>query len=174
MTIHQERALSLFESGCQCAQSVFVALCDETGLDREVALALSASFGGGIGRMRETCGALCGLLMALGMTLGRYELGDSAAKDRHYRLVQYASARFKQKNGSIYCYRLLDIPHAAQLPVSAPRTEQFYHERPCVGIVLSAVELFDELMQEHRSGTLEDKISPEAAARTTEYLNEHT
>lgn len=173
MTIHQERALSLFESGCQCAQSVFVALCDETGLEQEMALALSASFGGGIGRMRETCGALCGLLMALGTTFGRYDLGDGTAKDRHYRLVQYASARFKQQNGSVFCYQLLDIPHAAQIPVSAPRTEQFYHERPCIQAVLTAVDIFDELMQEHNNGTLEDKISPEAAAITTEYLNEH-
>lgn len=174
MLTHKERALSLFEGGCQCAQSVFVALCDETGLTEEDALALSASFGGGIGRMRETCGALCGLLMALGVTLGRFSQGDGAAKDRHYRLTQYAAARFKQKNGSVYCYELLGIPHAAQLPVSAPRTEKFYHERPCIDAVLSAVDVFDELMEEHRRGTLEDKISSEAAAATTEYLNQRT
>ena len=141
MTLHQQRALELFEGGCQCAQAVFVSLCDETGLSEQDALALSASFGGGIGRMRETCGALCGLLMALGATLGRFDRGDGAAKDRHYRLTQYACARFKERNGSVYCYELLGIPHAAQLPISAPRTEKFYHERPCVDAVLSAAAI---------------------------------
>lgn len=174
MDRHQERALALFEGGCQCAQSVFVALCDETGLSEEDALALSASFGGGIGRMRETCGALCGLLMALGAVLGRFPQGDGAAKDRHYRLTQYASALFKQRNGSVYCYELLGIPHAAQLPVSAPRNEKFYHERPCVEAVLSAVAIFDEIVAAHRDGSLEDKIAPEAARATTDYLNERT
>ena len=174
MDQHQSRALSLFESGCQCAQSVFVALCDETGLSEEDALALSASFGGGIGRMRETCGALCGLLMALGATLGRFPQGDGAAKDRHYRLVQYAAAQFKRRNGSVNCYELLGIPHAVQLPVSAPRNETFYHERPCVDAVLSAVAIFDEIMAAHRDGSLEGKITPEAAAANTDYLNERT
>lgn len=174
MNTHQERALALFESGCQCAQSVFAALCDETGLSEDDALALSASFGGGIGRMRETCGALCGLLMALGATLGRFPRGDGAAKDRHYRLTQYASAIFKQRNGTVYCYKLLDIPHAAQLPVSAPRNEKFYHERPCIDAVLSAVAIFDEIMAAHRDGTLEQHITPEQAEATTSYLNERT
>lgn len=174
MNQHQSRALSLFEGGCQCAQSVFVALCDETGLSEENALALSASFGGGIGRMRETCGALCGLLMALGATLGHFPQGDSEGKDRHYRLVQYAAAQFKQRNGSLYCYELLDIPHAVQLPVSAPRNEKFYHERPCVDAVLSAVAIFDEIMTDHKNGTLEEKISPEAAQKNTDKLNERT
>ena len=171
---HKKAALSYFERGCHCAQSVFVALCDQTGLDEQDALALSASFGGGIGRMRETCGALCGLLMALGYTLGRYPLGSSEGKDRHYRLTQYAALRFKQKAGSVFCYELLGLPHAAQIPVSEPRTQEFYRDRPCAAFILAAVEVFDELMQEHQDGTLEQRITPEAAALTTQYLNERT
>ncbi len=172
MDQHQDRALALFEGGCQCAQSVLVALCDETGLSEDEALALSASFGGGIGRMRETCGALCGLLIALGATLGHFPQGDGAAKDRHYRLTQYAAARFKEKCGSVYCYELLGIPHAVQLPASMPRNEKFYHERPCINAVLSAVAVFDEIIAAHRDVTLEDRITPEAAVATTDYLNE--
>jgi C_GCAxxG_C_C family probable redox protein len=172
MQTHEQRARALFLGGSQCAQSVFAALCDVTGMQEEDALALSASFGGGIGRTRETCGALCGLLMALGAVLGRYPRGDSEAKDRHYRLVQYAQALFKRRTGSVFCYELLELPHAAQIPVSAPRTEQFYKERPCEKIILAAVAVFDELMREHENGTLEQKITPEAAVKTTEYLNE--
>lgn len=174
MDHHKKTALALFERGCHCAQAVFVALCDQTNLDEQDALALSASFGGGIGRMREICGALSGLLMALGYTLGRYPPGSSEGKDRHYRLTQYAACRFKQKTGSVFCYELLGLPHAAQIPVSAPRTQEFYRDRPCAKFILDAVEVFDELMQESKDGTLEAKITPEAAALTTQYLNERT
>ena len=174
MQTHEQRARELFQGGSQCAQSVFAALCDRTGLSEADALALSSSFGGGIGRTRETCGALCGLLMALGALLGRYPKGDGEAKDRHYRLVQYAEALFKRRTGSLFCYELLGIPHAAQIPVSEKRTEQFYKQRPCESIILAAVAIFDELMDEYENGTLEQKITPEAAVKTTEYLNERT
>ncbi len=172
MNTHSKRAKELFESGCQCAQAVFVALCDVTGIREEDALALSSSFGGGIGRMREMCGALCGMLVAIGFTLGRYAQGDAQAKDRHYRLTQYAAAKFKQKTTSIFCYELLNIPHEAQLPVSQARNQAFYHERPCLNAVCVAAEVFDELMEEQENGTLEQKISLEHARLTTDFLNQ--
>ena len=174
MTPHKIRAKELFESGAQCAQATFGALCDVTGLSEEDALALSASFGGGIGRMREVCGALSGILMAVGMRYGRYSLGDAKtgeSKDRHYRLTQYVSAEFKRKVGSIFCYQLLDLPHAAQVPVSQPRTKDFYQSRPCLGIILAAVEVFDELMEAEQNGMLEQLICPENADAVTAYLN---
>ena len=175
MTHHKQKAKDLFESGAQCAQATFGALGDVTGLTLDDALALSASFGGGIGRMREVCGALSGVLMAVGMHFGRYPLGDestAANKDRHYRLTQYVSAEFKRKVGSIYCYKLLDLPHAAQVPVSQPRTNDFYQTRPCLGIILAAIEVFDELLAAEQNGTLEERIAPEKAAGVTAFLNE--
>ena len=174
MTPHEIRAKELFESGAQCAQAALGALYDVTGLTLENALALSASFGGGIGRMREVCGALSGVLMAVGYRFGRYPLGNdgtSAAKDRHYRLTQYVSAEFKRKVGSIFCYQLLNLPHAAQVPVSQPRTKDFYHTRPCLNIILAAVQVFDELLAAEQNGTLEELISVESAADVTAYLN---
>ena len=175
MTTHAQAAKELFEAGAHCAQATFGALCDVTGLSLDDALALSASFGGGIGRMREVCGALSGVLMAVGYHFGRYPLScaDTAAqKDRHYRLTQYASAEFKRKVGSIYCYQLLDLPHEAQVPISRPRTQDFYHSRPCLDIVLAAVTVFDELLKAEQNGTLEQLISPEQAEKITAYLNE--
>ena len=174
MTPHEIRAKELFESGAQCAQAALGALCDVTGLSLADAMALSASFGGGIGRMREVCGALSGMLMAVGMHFGRYPLGDestSANKDHHYRLTQYASAQFKRKVGSIFCYKLLDLPHAVQVPVSQPRTKDFYHTRPCLNVILAAVQVFDELLAAEQNGTLEELISVENAADVTAYLN---
>lgn len=175
MTPHEIRAMELFESGAQCAQAALGALCDVTELSLEDALSLSASFGGGIGRMREVCGALSGVLMAIGYHFGRYPLGNentSANKDRHYRLTQYASAQFKRKIGSIFCYQLLNLPHAAQVPVSQPRTKDFYHTRPCLNVILAAVQVFDELLEAEQTGTLEGLIAPENAADVTAYLNQ--
>ena len=175
MTPHKQKAKELFEVGAQCAQATLGALGDVTGLSHEDALALSASFGGGIGRMREVCGALSGVLMAVGMHFGRYPLGEEstgASKDRHYRLTQYASAEFKRKVDSIFCYQLLELPHAAQVPISQPRTKDFYQSRPCLGIILAAVEVFDELLAAEQNGTLEDLISIEKAAEVTAFLNE--
>lgn len=175
MTPHNIRAKELFESGAQCAQAAFGALCDVTGISLDDALALSASFGGGIGRMREVCGALSGILMAVGMHFGHYPLGDAqtgANKDRHYRLTQYVSAAFKRKVGSIYCYKLLNLPHAAHPPISQPRTADFYQTRPCLNIILAAIEVFDELLIAEQNGTLEERIAPEKAAGVTAYLNE--
>lgn len=175
MTPHALQAKELFESGAQCAQAALGALCDVTGLSLDDALALSASFGGGIGRMREVCGALSGVLMAVGLHFGHYPLGNeqtAVSKDRHYRLTQYASALFKSRVGSIFCYKLLDLPHAAQVPISQPRTRDFYQNRPCLGIILTAVEVFDELLTAEQNGTLENLISIEKAADVTAYLNE--
>jgi C_GCAxxG_C_C family probable redox protein len=176
MTAHESQAKMLFESGAQCAQAAFGALCDITGLSLDDALALSASFGGGMGRMREVCGALSGILMAVGYRFGRYPLADentTSNKDRHYRLTQYISAQFKREVGSIFCYQLLNLPHAAQVPVSQLRTMQFYQERPCLDIILAAIRIFDELLQAEKDGTLEELIAPEKAADITAYLNQN-
>ena len=93
-------------------------------------------------------------------------------KDRHYRLTQYVSAQFKRRAGSIFCYQLLDLPHAAEVPVSQPRTEDFYQKRPCLDLVLIAVEIFDELLKAEQNGRLEELIAPEKAGKTTAYLND--
>jgi C_GCAxxG_C_C family probable redox protein len=177
MSTHGQTAKELFESGAQCAQAAFGAFCDLTGIPEGDALALAASFGGGVGRMREVCGALSGILMVVGYRYGRYALGTNhtaADKDRHYRLTQYVSAEFKRRVGSVLCYQLLDLPHAAQVPISQPRTEHFYQSRPCLDIVLAAVDVLDELLEAEKSGRLDDLIAPENAAEVTAYLNEQT
>ncbi len=175
MSIYQTKAIEFFRSGAQCAQAVFAALSDFTGLNEKAAMKLCASFGGGIARMREPCGALCGMLMALGAYFYQYPKDASVrseVKDRHYRLTQYAAARFKQKSGSVFCYELLNLPHAAQIPVSETRTEDFYRVRPCEKYIIAAIEVFEELLSAEQEGTLESLISFEAAETTTKYLNE--
>ena len=79
-----ERAIALFKKGYNCSQSVVTAFADLYGFNREQALRMSASFGGGIGRMRETCGAACGLFMLAGLETGAVDGNDREGKSANY------------------------------------------------------------------------------------------
>ena len=81
---HEEQAKALFMDGCNCAQAAFCAFCDVTGLEKELAMRLSSSFGGGMGRLREVCGALSGIFMAAGILYGYDDLTDKSLKTDHY------------------------------------------------------------------------------------------
>ncbi len=148
MSTHPEEAQALFREGYNCAQSVFAAFCDRTGLPRETALALSSSFGGGMGRLREVCGAVSGMFMAAGMLYGRFGPRDSAAKTAHNRRVQELAARFRAQNGSILCRELLGVG-ADGSPVPTPRGAEFFQKRPCAELVGFSARLLDEYIAEH-------------------------
>ena len=115
MSNHRERATALFQEGYNCAQAVFCAFADVTGLDLETSARLASSFGGGLGRLREVCGAVSGAAMVLGMAEGYADPKDAQAKKDHYARVRDFAARFREANGSIVCRELLagGDPHAA-------------------------------------------------------------
>lgn len=150
---HAELARKLFLSGSNCAQSVFCAYCDVTGYSREEALRLASSFGGGMGRMREVCGALSAVYIVVGILYGYSEPGDDTEKARHYALVQDIAARFKRKNGTIICRELLRGLEVGTLPMPTPRTEEYYKVRPCVRFVADACDILDEIIAEKASPT---------------------
>lgn len=140
-----ERAKELFHQGFNCSQSVFAACADIYGIEDEaLALRLAASFGGGIGRMRQTCGAACGMFMLAGLENGSAIEGDTEGKKQNYALVQDLAAKFKQENGSIICAELLGIAPKPQEPTPEARTEAYYQKRPCADMVASAVKIFLE------------------------------
>lgn len=149
-----ERAKALFKQGFNCSQSVFAACADLYGIEEEAfALRLSASFGGGIGRMRQTCGAACGMFMLAGLEEGCTTPGDAEGKKANYTLVQALAEKFKQENGSLICAELLSGVRSQEQgtrannftdPTPAPRTEEYYKKRPCVEMVASAVRIFLE------------------------------
>ena len=140
-----ERAKELFKQGFNCSQSVFAACADLYGIEDEaLALRLAASFGGGIGRMRQTCGAACGMFMLAGLENGSAIEGDTEGKKQNYALVQDLAAKFKQENGSIICAELLGIAPKPQEPTPEARTEAYYQKRPCADMVASAVRIFLE------------------------------
>lgn len=140
-----ERAKELFHQGFNCSQAVFVACADIYGIEDEaLALRLAASFGGGIGRMRQTCGAACGMFMLAGLENGSAIPGDAEGKKNNYTLVQDLAAKFKDENGSLICAELLGIAPKPQTPTPEARTEAYYQKRPCVEMVASAVRIYLE------------------------------
>ena len=148
-----EKAVENFKSGYNCSQSVAAAFADYYGIEPEVMLRAAASFGGGIGRMRQTCGAACGMFMLAGLENGSAIEGDAEGKKQNYALVQDLAAKFKQENGSIICAELLSgvrsqesgaITNKWDNPTPAPRTEEYYKKRPCADMVASAVKIFLE------------------------------
>ena len=138
-----EKARALFKQGFNCSQSVFAACADMYGIDDEaLALKLAASFGGGIGRMRMTCGAACGMFLLAGLENGSATVGDAEGKKQNYTLVQDLAAKFEAENGSLICAELLGIASKPQEPTPEARTEAYYQKRPCVDMVANAVRIY--------------------------------
>lgn len=141
---HADKAYSLFIEGRNCSQAVFAAFCDVTGLDEELALRLSSSFGGGMGRMREVCGTCSAMFMIAGILYGYSSKDDINEKAEHYRRIQYLAEQFKERYGTINCGELLKGLNVTSSPVPEQRTDQYYKVRPCVKFVRTAAEILDE------------------------------
>ena len=144
---HEEKALQYFTDGANCAQAVVMAYADNLGMDGKTAARLASSFGGGIGRLREVCGAVSGMMMVYGLLKGYDDLNDPEAKKAHYANVQALANKFREENGSIICRELLALHENEQNdPAPTPRDAKFYHSRPCMGFVASAARLLDEAL----------------------------
>ena len=131
-----DKAMGYFMSGLNCSQAVFCAFADEFGMDIETAMKVSCGLGGGVGRMRETCGTVTGAALVLGMRFGP----DKAAVYPH---VQEFCRKFKEECGSIVCRELLAGTGATQGGAPEKRTPEFYRKRPCAELVRLAVELLE-------------------------------
>ncbi len=142
------RAVELFKSGYNCSQSVVAAFADLYGYTEEQALKMASSFGGGIGRMRETCGAACGLFMLAGLQTGATDPKDKEGKAANYKLVQDLAAIFKERNGSLNCGELLGLKKCDSIQATPEdRTTQYYAKRPCVKIVEEAARIWAEYLE---------------------------
>lgn len=136
-----ERAKALFLEGYNCAQAVVLAFAEDAGLDESVAKAFSRPLGGGMGRLRQTCGAVSGAAVASGV------LFPELTKPEAYALVQEIARRFAEKNGSFNCGELL---RGAGLKTdTAPnperRTEEYYKKRPCPELIFDAAEILEDI-----------------------------
>lgn len=148
MSIHEEKAKQLFLEGYNCAQAVFCAFSDELGIDQETAMKISSSFGGGMGRLREVCGAVSGMFMAAGVKYGYSVPGAGDEKKEHYARIQQLAGTFKEKNGSIVCRDLLGLKQQHDGPVPEERTAEYYKKRPCVELVGDAARVLEAYILE--------------------------
>ena len=140
-----EKAVALFKEGYNCSQSVVAAYAEEYGLTREQALKISASFGGGIGRMRKTCGAACGLFMLAGLETGCTDGSNREGKEENYKTVQMLAREFERRNGSLTCAELLGLSKQAPTPPTPEeRTAEYFKKRPCVKMVEEAARIWEE------------------------------
>lgn len=144
---HGMKAAELFISGYNCAQSVAVAFCDVTGLEEKMTARMVSSFGGGMGRLREVCGAVSGMFFVLGTLYGYDTPGDDENKKRLYTEVQALAAKFREQCGHIVCREILKNPPTDSNP--SPRTAEYYKARPCARMVLVAGQLMDEFIATH-------------------------
>ena len=145
MQSKEEKAKELFKGGCNCAQAVLCAFSDELNMDPECSMKIASSFGAGMGRMREVCGAVSAMFMVAGVKYGYSDVKDKAAKDKHYKLIQDLAEKFRSQNGSIICRELLERKSGADIPISAERTEAYYKKRPCVELVGIAAKLLEDI-----------------------------
>ena len=148
MTAHEQTACSLFRQGYNCAQAVVGAFCDEIGMTQSAALRLASAFGGGMGRMREVCGAVSGMYMVLGILYGYDDAADNCAKKELYSHVQSLAEEFKAEYKTIVCRELLGVD-GAQKPEPTPRNAEFYKARPCLAFVGSAARILEKFINEH-------------------------
>jgi C_GCAxxG_C_C family probable redox protein len=140
-----ERAVSCFNDGFSCSQAVLSTYGEQFGLDRETALKVAGAFGGGMGNMGKTCGAVTGALMVIGLKYGQTRVEDKEPKKKTYRLVKEFAEQFKVRNGSINCTELLGCD------LSTPEGMRCAEERNlfttlCPKFVQDAAEILEELL----------------------------
>lgn len=153
MSKQGDAAYAWFLKGYNCSQSVVAAFAPQLGLTEETALRLSAGFGAGIGRMREVCGAFCGVVTVLSMVYA--DPADPKDKSRMYALVQQAAEQYRARNGgSIICRELLAKAGAAPAGGTAAedRTADYYKKRPCPELCRICADLCTEFIAAHPEG----------------------
>jgi C_GCAxxG_C_C family probable redox protein len=143
-----ETARNYFLGGYNCAQSIALAYHDVMGIDKELSATMAAPFGGGMGRLREVCGTVSGMFMVAGFIAPNAQPNDTANKKSCYALVQSLAERFREENGSIVCRELLGLTQQKDDPTPSPRTEEYYHRRPCAEYVAIAARILGEKINE--------------------------
>ena len=148
-SIYVKKAIDLFKEGYNCSQAVFLAFEDKYNIDRPTAIRLSSSFGGGMGRLREVCGAVSGMFMVAGLLYGYNDPRDYDIKKEHYARIQQLAKEFEMLNGSIICRELLGLGTEKEGPAPEHRTEEYYKKRPCAELVGMATAIMEQYILEN-------------------------
>ena len=150
---HAVKAMALFKEGYNCSQAVCLAFADvyseKYAIEESTVLKLSSSFGGGMGRLREVCGAVTGMFIVAGILYG-YDAPDAdEEKKAHYGRIQKLAHDFEVQSGSIICRDLLGLTQKRDEPVPEKRTESYYQKRPCVEKVGQAAAILEQYIREN-------------------------
>ena len=149
------KAKRLFrEEGYNCCQAVVLAYNDLFGIEDSIAAAMSSGFGGGMGRMREVCGSVSGMVMLAGLIAPANDPSIKVDRTRNYALVQDVAGEFSRQNGSIICKELLGLAPisttAQESPEPSDRTPEYYQKRPCEELVgISARIIGEKILELH-------------------------
>ena len=146
MTAKEQKSHDYFYGGCNCAQSVFAAFHEEMGLDEATALRLASGLGGGVGGLREICGAVNGAAMAIGMLRGGFAPGEQEKKEQLYAAVRDMAETFSKEFTTVNCGKLLEINDIQAKATPAVRDDQYYEERPCGKYVEFCAKLVEEML----------------------------
>ena len=141
-----ERAVTCFKEGFSCSQAVLATYGTQFGLSREMALKVAGAFGAGMGRMSETCGAVTGAFMVIGLKYGKTRAEDEHTKERAYSLVREFVERFKARHGSIICRELLGCDLSTPQGMTRAKEEKLIDTR-CPLFIEDAVEILEELVE---------------------------
>lgn len=150
------KARKLFkEKGYNCCQAVVLAYNDIFGLDDVTAASVASGFGGGMGRMREVCGSVSGMVILAGFISPATDPGIKTARTANYALVQEVAEEFRKINGSILCKELLGlVPMGSgtmtpkESPEPSDRTSEYYKKRPCEELVGISARIIGEKLRQ--------------------------
>ena len=148
----------LFRDGHTCSQAICLAFASEMGVDADVLLRLAAPFGGGMGRLREVCGAVSGGIMVLGAIYGQDTEKNHCAKSALYAHVQAFAARVRAEHGSIVCRELLGTAGTDNAPTPEQRSKEYYQKRPCPKLIASVAAILAAYLEEQEKGTGEKEL----------------
>ena len=146
MQTKAEKATELFSKGYNCAQSVFGAFCEDNGLDLETALKIACGFGGGAIRYNQTCGAISGGVMVIGLKCGHYKTGDNEAKQKCYQKTKEYTDKFKETLGCIKCCELLGMtePVRIEMENDPVKMKSIYHPQ-CEKFIKTAIQILETM-----------------------------
>ena len=146
---YSENGRKLFKEGYNCAQAVFCTFVDDLGINFETALKLTSSFGGGMGRLREVCGAVSAMFMIAGLKYGYTLPNNDKIKAEHYKRIQELAEKFKEKHNTIICRELLGLKYQTDNPIPEKRTDEYYKNRPCEQIIADACEIMGDYLDKN-------------------------
>ena len=152
----RELATNYFLEGYNCSQAIALAFSDLIPMDKDTLLAMMSSFGGGMGRLREVCGAVSAMFAVTGILYGYSAPETGDVKKEHYARIQDLAARFEKEWGSIVCRDLLGLTQKKDDPTPSPRTKEYYGSRPCPTIIGDAAEILETYIKENPIKQRED------------------